>query len=125
MLKTLLITIIILTQVVPLISTNNINNSVNSSLNPNDYITITIIEQPRNLELLQIYLENHTMLNSSQVEKLFIPQNSINKTLNYLKSFNINTRNYLNVIIASGEVKDLEKAFDGKFYSLQFNNVTY
>jgi len=125
MLKALLIAVIILTQVIPLISINNISNSVNSSLNPNSYITVTIVEQPKNLELLQFYLENHTILNSSQVNKLFIPQSSINRTLQYLKSFNINAKSYLNVIVASGEVKELEKAFNGKFYSLKFNNIAY
>ncbi len=124
MLKSLLITVIILTQVIPLISVNHTNNSV-TSLNPDSYITVTVIDQPKNLELLQFDLENHTVLNTSQVEKLFIPQSVINKTLQYLKSFNINAKSYLNVIVASGKVKDLEKAFNGKFYSLTFNNITF
>ncbi|AWR98190.1 peptidase S53 [Acidianus sulfidivorans JP7] len=120
-------------QIIPFISSVNIkdiDNNTNSniklqSIDPNAYVTIAIVETPKNLPLLQMDIENHVILNSTEVKNLFIPSNTINNVENYLHKFGINTTNYYNVILASGSAKLLEKALNGKIYMNKFDGITF
>jgi Predicted protease len=62
--------------VLPLTMTN-INNQPISTLSPNYYLTVAIVFPPSNLPLLQQYVQEHVILNQSQLEKLFVPTQEI------------------------------------------------
>ncbi|QGA53354.1 peptidase S53 [Sulfolobus sp. E5-1-F] len=110
--------------VLPLIMTN-INNQSISTLSPNYYLTVAIVFPPNNLTLLQQYVQQHIVLNQSQVEKLFIPTEEISRTLSQLRQLNISAASYMNVILASGTVSKLEKVLNGKFYVYEFDGKKF
>ncbi|ADB88720.1 S53 family peptidase [Saccharolobus islandicus] len=110
--------------VLPLTMTN-INNQPISTLSPNYYLTVAIVFPPSNLPLLQQYVQEHVILNQSQLEKLFVPTQEISKTLSQLRQSNISTTSYMNVILASGTVSQLERALNGKFYVYEFNGKRF
>jgi subtilase family serine protease len=120
--NTVLILFLILSGVSIPVSLYNFNtNQPISTLPPNTYLTVSIVLPPNNLALLQQYVQQHVILNISQIEKLFIPHKEISEILYKLNQMNISAINYLNVIVASGTVKQLEKALNGKFYIYNFN----
>ncbi|ARM74981.1 S53 family peptidase [Acidianus manzaensis] len=129
MFKTLMILALLLTQVIPFISSVNLTNNHQDislqSINPNSFVTIAIVETPKNLALLQMYVENHIILNSTEVYNLFIPNNTINNIVDYLHRYNINTTTYYNVVLASGPAKSLEKALNGTIYVNNFNSIRF
>ncbi|MEM3759234.1 MAG: protease pro-enzyme activation domain-containing protein, partial [Saccharolobus sp.] len=119
--NTVLILFLILSGVSIPVSLYNFNtNQPISTLPPNTYLTVSIVLPPNNLALLQQYVQQHVILNISQIEKLFIPHKEISEILYKLNQMNISAINYLNVIVASGTVNQLEKALNGKFYTYNF-----
>ncbi|BBG22749.1 hypothetical protein IC006_0033 [Sulfuracidifex tepidarius] len=96
-----------------------------SRISPNSYITMSIVFQPKNLDLLQILLENHTVLNESVVSKLFVPQEEISSAINYLRTYGISANQTLNVITFSAKASLIEKALHGKVYESNFHGVSY
>ncbi|WP_338604009.1 protease pro-enzyme activation domain-containing protein [Sulfolobus tengchongensis] len=96
-----------------------------STLPSNYYLTVSIVLPPSNLTLLQQYVQEHVILNESEVEKLFIPNVEISKLLSELRHMNITATNYMNVILASGTVSQLEKALNGKFYVYNFDGKKF
>ncbi len=123
MLKELITLIFLASSVVPLVGVNT--HDLQFTLNKDAYVTVTIVEQPKNLELLQMYVENHTVLNLTQVERLFIPNDEIQRVVNYFHQFDLSTQTYLNVITVSGSVGALERALHGTFYVYKLGNITF
>ncbi len=105
----------------PQLDVSNHGSLVSSS----SYITMSIVFQPKNLELLQIMLQNHTVLNENSVSKLFVPQGEISSAINYLRSYGINASQTLNVITFSGKASLIEKALHGKVYESTFHGISY
>lgn len=93
-------------------------------LSPNAIISASIVVPPKNLPLLQTLVENHTVLDKSQVQKLFIPEAQIENITNYLEKFGLNVTTYLNVIVASGKVSALERALNGQFIITRLQGKT-
>ncbi|AZF69438.1 peptidase S53 [Saccharolobus solfataricus] len=117
--------ILALSDIVLPLTITNINNQSITTLSPNYYLTVAIVFPPSNLTLLQQYVQEHVILNQTQVEKLFIPTEEISKTLSQLRQSNISATSYMNVILASGTVSQLEKALNGKFYVYELNGKRF
>lgn len=120
--NTLFMLFLILSSIVIPITIYNSHLQPVSTLPSNTYLTVSIVIPPKNLALLQQYVQEHKILNFTQVEKLFIPKHEISRIVTYLRQMNISAVNYLNVIVASGTAAQLEKALKGKFYIYRFLN---
>jgi subtilase family serine protease len=92
----------------------NLNYSVLTSAF-NGQVYVTIVVPPKNLELLQLYVQQHIVLNKTQVEELFIPKEQINEILNHLSSYGIKANVTLNVITFYAQATVVEKALNGQF----------
>lgn len=106
---------LLLTQISPLPLELHTQLNQQSGLPPNSLVTVSIVIPPKNLELLQLLVENHTILNRTQVYELFIPTQQISDTLSYLSSFGLNASTILNVIIVKGRAGLIERALHGQF----------
>ncbi len=100
-------------------------HQVTSLLPSNYYVTVSIVLPPKNLPLLQQYVQDHVVLNQTEVQRLFVPQKEITQIISKLRNYNISTVNYLNVILASGKVGELEEALNGKFYVYAVNGIRF
>ena len=93
--------------------------SVNSTL-PQGNVYVSIVIPPKNLEMLQLYIQQHMILNKSQVEKLFIPSQQINQLVQELESKGIKPTVNWNVISFSAPAKEVEEMFKGQFITYTF-----
>lgn len=127
MLKTIIFIALLLSQTLPIVSNTNLYQTFTQShqIDPNSTVTIAIVEKPNNLPLLQFYVENHIVLNSTEVYRLFIPNDSITNALNYLSKFDLDIEVYLNVIVVSGKASVVESALGGTIYYTKFNGITF
>ncbi|NON61705.1 peptidase S53, partial [Acidianus sp. DSM 29099] len=106
--------------------TNNINNSINNTtISPSSTLTVAIVIPPKNLETLEMDVQNHTILNKTQIENLFIPRHKLKEDLSYLANHGINVTSFLNVIIATGKAKILENVLHGEFYINKIGNTSF
>ncbi|BBL46716.1 S53 family peptidase [Metallosphaera sedula] len=122
MIKELLLIALILSQGIPLF---HLGQDQVSTLPPSQLVTVSIVEKPQNLALLQLYVQEHKVLNKDQVESLFVPTEKIQQLVNYLHGYRISTSVSLNVITATGTVSQFEKALGGSFYVEKFHNLTF
>ncbi|QKR00464.1 S8 family serine peptidase [Metallosphaera tengchongensis] len=122
MIKEIVLLTLILSQVLPVF---HYNQQTQVTLPPNQMVTVNIVEKPQNLELLQLYVQEHKVLNKSQVESLFIPSDEINRTIDYLHHYGIQASAYMNVITATGKASQFERALGGEFYLQRFHNLTF
>jgi Predicted protease len=122
MLKEILVITLLLSQAMPLFSPHSDYVSV---LPHNQLVSVTIVERPNNLALLQMYVQEHKVLNESQMEQLFIPRDKISSVTSYLSKFGIYTTSYLNVIEATGTVGQFERALGGEFVVIKFHDKTF
>jgi len=122
MLKEILVLTLLLSQAMPLFSPHSDYVSV---LPHNQLVSVTIVERPNNLALLQMYVQEHKVLNESQMEQLFIPRDKISSVTSYLSKFGIYTTSYLNVIEATGTVGQFERALGGEFVVIKFHDKTF
>lgn len=127
MIKTIILVTLLLSNLLPIIpnSVDHSNLHQFTYINPNAYVTVAIVVKPKNLPLLQMYVENHIILNSTEVYKLFIPEDKIDSIVDYLHKFNLTSQTYLNVILVSGKASEIEKALNGNIYVTEFNSVKF
>lgn len=93
--------------------------------NGNSYVTLSIVFQPKNLALLQMMVENHTIVNKTQMMRLFIPSSEISNAVAYLKQKGLSVESYLNVITVSGKASEVEDALHGKIVESSFHGINY
>ncbi|BCU69289.1 S53 family peptidase [Stygiolobus caldivivus] len=87
---------------------------------PQGMVNVTIVIPPKNVELLQMYVQQHVVLNQSQVVKTFIPTQKISDLVQQLRSHGINATVNLNVISFSAPAPVVEKLFHGEFVTFTF-----
>ncbi|BAB67272.1 S53 family peptidase [Sulfurisphaera tokodaii] len=88
---------------------------VSSQIPSNQLVNVAIVLPPKNLGLLQIYVQQHKIVNQSQLISLFIPNATINKIVSILKYNGINPQVTLNVISFQAKAGVIEKLFNGEF----------
>ena len=89
--------------------------SLVNQLPSNQIVNVAIVVPPKNLALLQTYVQKHVIVNSSQLLSLFIPNETISKIIDYLKSKGIEPQVTLNVISFQATAGEVEKLFHGEF----------
>jgi len=104
------------TPIIPIYLTPN-SSSVNtvSQIPSNQLVNVAIVIPPKNLALLQTYVQQHVVINSSQLQNLFIPNETINMTVSYLESKGITPQVTLNIISFQAKAGEVEKLFNGEF----------
>jgi subtilase family serine protease len=124
MIKILILLTLILSNLGLNLLTSNIHST---SFNVPDNLTVNvaIVFPPKNIELLQYYVQTHKILTINEIKKLFIPQDSIDKTKKLLESYGLQVKQYLNVVVVTGEIKILEKLLNGKFYIYNWNSTKF
>ncbi|BFH72568.1 S8 family serine peptidase [Sulfurisphaera javensis] len=90
-----------------------------SEISSNQIVNVSIVIPPKNLELLQLYVEEHHIVNSSELETLFIPNSTINKIVNMLVNNGIQPEVTLNVISFQAKAGIVEKLFHGQFITTE------
>lgn len=112
---------------VPLLQKNLDSNILSDAktINGNSYVTLSIVFQPKNLALLQMMVENHTIINKTQMMRLFIPSSEISNAVAYLKQKGLSVESYLNVITVSGKASEVEDALHGKIVESSFHGINY
>jgi len=107
---------LLLTLSTPIIPIINSSGTHSVSQIPSDQIVnVAIVVPPKNLALLQTYVQQHIIVNSSQLQTLFIPNDTINEIVSYLRSNGITPQVTLNVISFQAKAGEIEKLFHGEF----------
>lgn len=92
-----------------------LNTNVVSQVPANQIINVSIVVPPKNLALLQTYIQQHIIVNSSQLKALFIPSEAIDKVVETLRANGITPQVTLNVISFQAKATQIEKIFNGEF----------
>ena len=101
------------TSIIPII--NSSSTYAVSQIPSDQIVNVAIVVPPKNLALLQSYVQQHVIVNSSQLQALFIPNDTINKIVSYLRSNGITPQVTLNVISFQAKAGEIEKLFHGVF----------
>ncbi|AAY81652.1 S53 family peptidase [Sulfolobus acidocaldarius] len=88
------------------------------------YVSVSIVVPPKNLELLQIYIQQHKVLNEDELYSLFIPSNKISQLVDLLKDNGIQPNVTLNVISFQASPYLVEKLFKGQYIITRFLGKT-
>jgi len=97
-----------------------------SQLPNQTYVEFALVFPPRNLALLEQYVQQGVVLSEEQALSLFSPQSQVDRAVSYLNALDISTQVLMgNVVLGYGEVSLVEKALGGRIVVLSNGTLSY